>query len=541
MKTTRLLLTSLTFISLITMSLAQIKPAGLPALKHKMGAPNRSSHLDLPGIKHAGPVYNKINQASLNSQSSANARLSMIIIQDPPVNILDSSYTWSLDTLNHQWNNKNREINLTYDSNHNLTNEARQIWSGTEWENLEQFHYSYNANSDLTDEVYQNGSGNGWVTNSQYLYTYNSSNRITSEIVQSWTGSAWVNFSQNIYTYEMDGTTMTSNTYQSWSYGTWKNGVKYAFTYDASNHCTNYIIQDWVNSQWVNSMQNVYTYNANNYVVSDVNQNWRNSAWKNASQYLYTYNASNKNTIALYQITSGNSWVNSSQYLNTYNAQNDTTISLFQYWTGTAWLNDGQSLYSYSPSHKKTINLFQYWTGSAWLNQAQNLYTYDSHNNMIDNLTQKWTGNDWENAQDQSYTFDIHNNNLSYVWKSFINMFGRQLVADSTYNYYTFGVNNGNRISNGITTGISALTEANAMVSVFPNPSNGQMTVKLSGNGYTLLKISDLLGREAFTQIISPDQNDASLNINIAGVSHGIYLMQIATPDQVISKRLVVQ
>jgi len=92
------------------------------------------------------------------------------------------------------------------------------------------------------------------------------------------------------------------------------------------------------------------------------------------------------------------------------------------------------------------------------------------------------------------------------------------------------------------TTGINALTKANADISVFPNPSNGQMTVQLAGNGYTLLKISNLLGREVYTQVLSPDQTDLNLNITLNnGLSHGIYLLQVTTPSATINKRLVLQ
>lgn len=81
-------------------------------------------------------------------------------------------------------------------------------------------------------------------------------------------------------------------------------------------------------------------------------------------------------------------------------------------------------------------------------------------------------------------------------------------------------------------------------LTVFPNPSQGQLTVQLtgqSGQDYKL-RLTNILGREVRLLALRPEQAAAGLTVDLAGLPSGLYFYSLLVNDKVVStKRLTLQ
>ena len=81
-------------------------------------------------------------------------------------------------------------------------------------------------------------------------------------------------------------------------------------------------------------------------------------------------------------------------------------------------------------------------------------------------------------------------------------------------------------------------------LSVFPNPSQGQLTVQLTGQlsqDYKL-RLTNILGREVRLLALRPEQAAAGLTVDLAGLPSGLYFYSLLVNDKVVStKRLTLQ
>lgn len=81
-------------------------------------------------------------------------------------------------------------------------------------------------------------------------------------------------------------------------------------------------------------------------------------------------------------------------------------------------------------------------------------------------------------------------------------------------------------------------------LTVFPNPSQGQLTVQLTGQlgqDYKL-RLTNILGREVRLLVLRPEQAAAGLTVDLAGLPSGLYFYSLLVNDKVVStKRLTLQ
>ena len=87
-----------------------------------------------------------------------------------------------------------------------------------------------------------------------------------------------------------------------------------------------------------------------------------------------------------------------------------------------------------------------------------------------------------------------------------------------------------------VSTGIAEL--AGSTVSLFPNPTNGVVTVDLADiKGRTELTLSDATGRVVLTTVTSNER----IVLDASTLPNGIYLMTLRNANEVMSTRLSVQ
>ena len=75
-------------------------------------------------------------------------------------------------------------------------------------------------------------------------------------------------------------------------------------------------------------------------------------------------------------------------------------------------------------------------------------------------------------------------------------------------------------------------------ISIYPNPAADYLNLEftLPEQKEFILKLTDFTGRIMFSQAARPFLNGSTLELNISDYSSGIYLLQIASPDQSIQK-----
>jgi PKD repeat protein/N-acetyl-anhydromuramyl-L-alanine amidase AmpD len=76
---------------------------------------------------------------------------------------------------------------------------------------------------------------------------------------------------------------------------------------------------------------------------------------------------------------------------------------------------------------------------------------------------------------------------------------------------------------------------AEEIISLYPNPSKGYVTIKQSNASNSKLNIYNTLGQK----IIEKDFNDSELEIDLNQYTSGMYIFQIVTDDKVVTKKLL--
>lgn len=80
-------------------------------------------------------------------------------------------------------------------------------------------------------------------------------------------------------------------------------------------------------------------------------------------------------------------------------------------------------------------------------------------------------------------------------------------------------------------------------LTVFPNPSNGEMTLTLNAPETTSanLRIMDASGRMVMNQILTGFNDNFQMTLDLGNQSSGIYFLQVKTDKEVFARRLIVE
>jgi hypothetical protein len=73
---------------------------------------------------------------------------------------------------------------------------------------------------------------------------------------------------------------------------------------------------------------------------------------------------------------------------------------------------------------------------------------------------------------------------------------------------------------------------------IFPNPSNGIFSIRITGTGVSSLSVSDLSGRILWSVLLNKNQREAE--INLSSFPSGIYFLSVAEDERVFYKKIVI-
>lgn len=280
--------------------------------------------------KHLESLYASKNNSTLNSAS--------VIVT------FDSIYNWTWGSA--MWNYQEKQVNIIYDVNNNLTSYVKEIWDGISWVYSDKFTQTFDVNNNITVILRQAWNVNVWENAEQTVNTYDVNNNLTSSTFTTWNGVAFENSSLTTYTFDVNNN-QTSATSQLWNVNTWDNNILIVSSYDLSNNLTHNTLQNWNGTAWVNFYQVDFTYDINNNQITSTDQIWNGSSWENSSQITNTYDVNNNQIGSISNSWSGTAWDNSNRTTNTFDVNNKLINSTTNSWDGIAWVLFSKNFYTY--------------------------------------------------------------------------------------------------------------------------------------------------------------------------------------------------
>lgn len=366
------------------------------------------------------------------------------------------------------------------------------------------FHLVMDTLYDYVDVYNYNSASCGWDKSAKYTYFYDSNGFSQKKLAQLWnaSGSNYTNDNQVFYSWQ-NGDLIQQVT-QNWNGSSWDNDEKNYYEYDV-NHNINLqtkSVWDAINDEWLYDYKNAYVYSGHllsERIFSDWNVGL--NMFVDVSRYTYTYD-SHGNRLSVHRDN----------------------------WSGSAWVNYSRTTYTYNSTDFVTLILEENWNSSTstWVNNQREVNTYDGNNNKTQYLLQYWDNGTmaWRNGVKDDYVYDSNNNKLQYIyatWNIPSSIWDYQTRTD--YYYSAFDA--------------TSITELfSNKLSVFPNPTNGEITIDSREINANQIVISDMSGR-----VVYDESNPVSgRTINLRSYGTGIYNISVTDEaGDIRTSKVVVQ
>lgn len=158
------------------------------------------------------------------------------------------------------------------------------------------------------------------------------------------------------------------------------------------------------------------------------------------------------------------------------------------------------------------------------------------------------------NAGDELPSFSrsscyVSSQNLTFLWSASTAGAsagsGPYTKSISSYNElsskYLFGVGSGGKLNDGNLSGINNLESMSSLL-VYPNPSNGNFTIKVDAKqgSNTRISLLNLLGQEVWTetQNLKMGEQDLSIHTNL---SEGVYILRLQNDTEQLLRNIIIK
>lgn len=342
----------------------------------------------------------------------------------------------------------------------------------------------------LYDQVLSYGlntASNQWVASARTKYEYNANNYLQKRLNQNWSvaDEAFINDNQSFYIFQNGK--MTQRVDQSWNGSSWENFIKVNNEFGTANELLSETDYTWdgVNSVWLPTYRTTFTYTTGLVTMRYVEQ------WDDMLDM----------------------WVEFRRTGYGYNASSLITLQTTENWTGTSWQYDSRYTYSYNSNDQTTLELEEEWdaVSSSWVNVYKYSYTYDGNNNLSGYLEQNWddVSSAWRNFLKDEYTYDSNDNNTVYTnsdWDTGTNSWLYDYKLE--FYYSQFDATSVNDI-------------VGSSFGIYPNPSNGLISIDMRGNSFISITITDATGRV----VIQDNEGHIAPLIDLHQYGAGMYII----------------
>ena len=279
----------------------------------------------------------------------------------------------------------------------------------------------------------------------------------------------------------------------------------------------------YYNNEWIFPSYITYTYDDDNHRITRTNYNDWGSGFELQGIYTYFYDG---DLLTSYEMTLGGTLLMRGTY--TYNEEGLCTQLLEEYndaWGGTGWSNSALTTYTYDEAGNCTNETNAYWS-NGWVPDSSVDRLFDANGNC----KQREKHSNGQLAERVTYTYDeactinhvllpyhpepnytwdpFANRPISYAWEAAND--GGQLVyvCDYIFEYGAF---------EGVPQHDAPVTD---MMTVYPNPTQGEMTISLDGmNRYELI---DMNGQT----VMQGQANGKWHTIDVSELASGLYLVK---------------
>ncbi|MCL2290971.1 MAG: T9SS type A sorting domain-containing protein [Bacteroidetes bacterium] len=257
---------------------------------------------------------------------------------------------------------------------------------------------------------------------------------------------------------------------------------------------------------------------------------------------IFSYNAQELLTEYLQQSWQNNNWVNDRKDFYTYDTQNKPLTRLSQSWYGTNWVNNFRNIYTYDAQNNLITDLFQGWYGN-WVNSWRDTYTYDAQNNLLTELGETWQTDNWMNSDKGMWTYDENNNSTTveyWVWQDEDWQQGTvplTLFYNNMQSYIRAYSSGHKRTATYFKLMTNIAENAAVNITVYPNPTNGQLQVKSYELQVTSISFFDIYGRSIQTPSMSLSSPETV--IDLSHLLSGLYFVRISTTVGEIVKKIL--
>lgn len=276
-------------------------------------------------------------------------------------------------------------------------------------------------------------------------------------------------------------------------------------------------------NEWIFPSYITYTYDDDNHRLTRTNYNDWGSGFELQGIYTYSYDG---DQLTGYEMTLGGTLLMRGTY--SYDGNGLCTQLLEEYndaWGGTGWNNSALTTYFYDEAGNCTNETYAYWN-DGWVPDSSIDRLFDANGNC----KQREKHSNGQVAERVTYTYDdactinhvllpyhpepnytwdpFANRPLSYAWEAAND--GGQLVyvCDYIFEYGSF---------EGLPQHDTPVTD---MMTVYPNPSQGEMTISLEG--LRRYEIIDMNGQT----VMQGQANGKRHTIDVSTLASGLYLVK---------------
>ena len=180
-------------------------------------------------------------------------------------------------------------------------------------------------------------------------------------------------------------------------------------------------------------------------------------------------------------------------------------------------------------------------TGTSWYNSSN----IPNGTNCENCVGAQWTGA----GGDPNMVGGVNSDKTNYSWNMSDFGYGGTTPQSNIVFRFNFvsdpGVTfEGVIIDNFVITGTPVLSTAENTFEIFtvsPNPSNGNVTVKLTTSEVVKVELFDIRGRKCFTNNYSNSNTVFNQEINLGQLEKGIYLLNVISDGKTATKKVIIQ
>lgn len=356
--------------------------------------------------------------------------------------------------------------------------------AGSQWINSEMDEFSYDAFGNNTMDIYSNWNEDTeeWETEGKQEFIYNNG-VLTEQIFSEW----------------------------DWDMSTWFPYVKWTYNYDGTGNMIlayYYYIDD---PDWALAGKDERTYDPAGNMLTQINSFWDDSS---------------------------SEWFYSDKLENAYNGSGNLLVSTSFSWDFISedWVNDYKDEYIYNGLGQQTSEVSYSWSSgiNQWVEDFKYDYIWDGNMNLVQVLEQEWNGSQWVSYYKTELTY-----NNAYTGSELILPWYFSEEADLIMHMITGGIGydyiggsyvmEGNFIYNYSPVTITGISDpVVAQASIYPQPSNGQVTFTWETNNPTFnLGIYDMNGRLVMTKQVENNQSVA-----VDRLTPGLYFYRLTGNNQ---------